>query len=234
MHQPPHAGGPRPPGTIGEQTELCSGLNIALRELEIRGAGDLLGTRQSGHIAAVGFHLYTQLLAQAVRHLRGEGEAPHLPVATPTVTIDLPVPAYIPTTFIPEAALRIQLYRRLAELESLEAVNDMEAELRDRFGDLLPAVENLLFQIRVKLLAQRANVGAVASENGQISLRLPYLASVDRQALQEELGHGVRVSRTAVWLPYKDLDDRTWQANLLDVLDKLQVNSVQPAPSRTS
>ena len=220
--------------TIGEQTELGSGMNIALRDLEIRGAGDLLGTRQSGHIAAVGFHLYTQLLAQAVRHLRGEGEAPHLPVATPTVTIDLPVPAYIPTTFIPEAALRIQLYRRLAELESLEAVNDMEAELRDRFGDLLPAVENLLFQIRVKLLAQRANVGAVASENGQISLRLPYLASVDRQALQEELGHGVRVSRTAVWLPYKDLDDRTWQANLLDVLDKLQVNSVQPAPSRTS
>src|SRR5690554_4920828 len=105
-----------------------------MRDLEIRGAGDMLGTRQSGHIAAVGFHLYTQLLAQAVRHLRGEGEAPHLPVATPTVTIDLPVPAYIPTTFIPEAALRIQLYRRLAELESLEAVNDMEAELRDRFG----------------------------------------------------------------------------------------------------
>ncbi len=83
--------------TIGEQTDLGAGMSIAMRDLEIRGAGDLLGTRQSGHIAAVGFHLYTQLLAQAVKHLKGEGEAPHLTVSTPTMTIDLPLPTYIPT-----------------------------------------------------------------------------------------------------------------------------------------
>ncbi|MBN1201202.1 MAG: transcription-repair coupling factor [Anaerolineae bacterium] len=209
--------------TIGEQTELGAGLSIAMRDLEIRGAGDLLGTRQSGHIAAVGFHLYTQLLAQAVKHLKGEGEAPHLPVATPTITIDLPLPAYIPTGFISESALRIQLYRRLAELQDMQSIDDMQTELTDRFGSLPPAVQGLLFQLRVKLLAQAANAISVANENGQISIRLPYLANVDRQMLQQQLGHNVRVSRTAVWLPFQaaEANGADWQADLLQVLDML-------------
>ncbi len=217
--------------TIGEQTELGSGMSIAMRDLEIRGAGDLLGTRQSGHIAAVGFHLYTQLLAQAVRHLRGLGEAPHLPVATPTMTIDLPVPAYIPTGFVPDPALRIQLYRRLAELEDMVRIDDMQTELADRFGDLPPAVRGLLFQLRVKLRAQDANASAIGNENGQVSIRLPYLASTDRQALQMLLGHDVRVSRTAIWLPYEGVEEKVWQGNLLEVLHKLAVDQVQAAPA---
>ncbi len=213
--------------TIGEETELGAGLSIAMRDLEIRGAGDLLGTRQSGHIAAVGFYLYTQLLAQAVRHLKGEGDAPRLPIATSVVTIDLPLPAYIPPGFISETSLRIQLYRRLAELEDLGAVADMRAELVDRFGDLPRAVEGLLFQLQVKLVAQAANATAVAHENGQISIRLPYLATTDREHLRQQLAHDVRVSRTAVWLPYADIDPVEWQQNLLDVLEKLQLRHVQ-------
>jgi transcription-repair coupling factor (superfamily II helicase) len=213
--------------TIGEQTELGAGMSIAMRDLEIRGAGDLLGTRQSGHIAAVGFHLYTQLLAQAVQHLKGLGEAPRLPAAAPTLTIDLPVPAYLPTGFIEEPSLRIQLYRRLAELENAAEIKDMQAELTDRFGTLPRAVVGLLFQLRVKLLAQAANATAIGPENGQISIRLPYLASTDRTALQLLLGHEVRVSRTAVWLPYETLEEPVWQANLLDVLEKLQLTQVQ-------
>jgi transcription-repair coupling factor (superfamily II helicase) len=209
--------------TIEEQTELGVGLSIAMRDLELRGAGDLLGTRQSGHIAAVGFSLYTQLLAQAVKHLRGEGEAPHMPISTPTVTIDLPLPMYIPTSFIPEPALRIQLYRRLAELDSLSGIDEMEAELTDRFGTLPDTVQGLLLQLRVKLLAQAAQVIAVTTEGGQISIRLPYLANVDRAALQLRLGHNVRVSRTAVWLPYDVSEYNGWQAALLNVLSRLQV-----------
>jgi transcription-repair coupling factor (superfamily II helicase) len=213
--------------TIGEQTELGAGMLIAMRDLEIRGAGDMLGTRQSGHIAAVGFNLYTQLLAQAVRHLKGQGEAPHLAIATPTVTIDLPTPAYIPTTFISEPALRIQLYRRLAEIEEMDGIEEMQNELTDRFGTLPRAVQGLIFQLRVKLLAQAANANAIASENGQISIRLPYLATVDRPALQNRLGHDVRVSRTAVWLPYQTGEESKWQTNLLEVLEKLQLDQVQ-------
>ena len=212
--------------TIGEQTDLGAGMSIAMRDLEIRGTGDMLGTRQSGHIAAVGFHLYTQLLAQAVRFLKGQGEAPHLPVATPTLTIDLPVPAYIPTSFIAEPALRIQLYRRLAEMEDIQQIDDIQAELTDRFGTLPRAVEGLVFQLRVKLLAQNARITAITSENGQISVRLPYLATMDRKALQERLGHDVRVSRTAVWLSHETQD---WQVNLLDILEKLQINQLQTA-----
>ena len=209
--------------TIGEQTELGAGLSIAMRDLEIRGAGDLLGTRQSGHIAAVGFHLYTQLLAQAVRHLRGEGPPPQQPVITPTVTIDLPVPAYIPTSYVSEPALRIQLYRRLAEIDGVERLREMSEELSDRFGPLPRAVQGLLFQIEVKLLAQRAGASAVTSENGQIAIRLPYLASIDRTALQHFLGADTRVSRTAVWFFYASPDEKAWQERLLEILRQLEM-----------
>src|SRR5581483_10015607 len=106
--------------TIAEQTELGGAMSIAMRDLEIRGAGDLLGTRQSGYIASVGFHLYTQLLGQAVQKLRsGESGGAALPshtVTGPAATIDLPLPAFIPVDFIPEVSLRLQLYRRLADL----------------------------------------------------------------------------------------------------------------------
>lgn len=212
--------------TIGEQTQLGAGMSIALRDLEIRGAGDLLGTRQSGHIAAVGFHLYTQLLAQAVRHLKGRGEPPSLPATPPTLTIDLPVPTYIPTTFIAEPSLRIQLYRRLAELQTIDAVKEIERELIDRFGPLPAAVKGLLYQLQVKLLAMPANVTAIANENGQIGIRLPYLATTNRSALQEQLGHDVRVSRIAIWLPHQDIEQAHWQTRLLDVLRALQPQHV--------
>ena len=109
----------------------------------------------------------------------------------------------------------------------MTTIKDMQTELTDRFGPLPHTVQNLIFQMQVKLLAQKANVSAIASENGQVSIRLPYLAGVDRPALQEDLGHGVRVSRTSVWLPEDGLEDVVWQANLLEVLEKLQVNLIQ-------
>ena len=213
--------------TIEEQTELGAGMSIAMRDLEIRGAGDLLGTRQSGQIAAVGFHLYTQLLAQAVKHLKGLAEPPHLAISSPTVTIDLPIPAYIPTSFISEPALRIQLYRRLAELQELAHIDEMQAELVDRFGPLPRAVTGLLFQIRVKLLAQTANATAISAENGQIGIRLPYLATVDRQALLHRLGPSVRVSRVAVWVPFEGIEEPVWQLHLLEILNILRIEGLQ-------
>src|SRR5262249_55844445 len=116
-----------------------------------------------------------------------------------------------------------QLYRRLADLQTEQAIEDMRAELTDRFGSLPPEVRGLLFQIQLKLLAQRANVTAITADDNQISIRLPYLAGVDRPALQSYLGHDVRVSRTSVWLPY-DTQSEDWQSRLLDVLEKLQTS----------
>jgi transcription-repair coupling factor (superfamily II helicase) len=225
--------------TIAEQTELGGAMSIAMRDLEIRGAGDLLGTRQSGYIASVGFHLYTQLLGQAVQKLRsgesGGAALPSLSVTGPAATIDLPVPAFIPVDFIPEVSLRLQLYRRLADLRDDQAIEDMRAELTDRFGSLPEAIQGLLFQLKVKLRAARASVTAIASEDSQISIRLPYLAEVDRSALQQYLGNGARVSRTSVWLP-REQDDKVWQTRLLSVLDKLANNTatVTPPPAAAS
>ena len=100
-----------------------------------------------------------------------------------------------------------------------EALDDLRVELEDRFGVLPPPVLNLLFQLRVKQLALEANVDAIVAEGDQVSIRLGGLAHVDRRALQDRLGHDVRVSRTAVWVPRSD--DATWQGVLLEILERL-------------
>lgn len=221
--------------TINEYTDLGVGMSIAVRDLEIRGMGDLLGKRQSGYIDAVGFHLYTQLLSDAVKHaepqkpqLKAEAEPTEDDAVLSPVTIDLPMAAYIPTDFIEDMALRIQLYRRLANIHSEAEWKALENELQDRFGVLPPAVQGLLFQIEVKLLAQRAGATAVSVENGRVSIKLPYLGSINRSALQHYLGEQARVSRTAVWL-VDDIVDESWQGNLITILKQLDRQAMSEA-----
>ncbi len=208
--------------TIKEYNDLGAGFHIAMRDLEIRGAGDILGARQSGHIAAVGFHLYTQLLAQAVEQIKAHGNlAPQTRRPQDLVTtIDLPLPAYIPTDYIADMPLRLQLYRRMADLQDIGAIEEIGAELADRFGPLPEPVQGLLFQLQIKLLAQQAGATALGHEAEQIYIRLPYLAEVDRVALQRYLENDVRVSRTAIWLP-RNLSRTEWQSRLVDVLTRL-------------
>ena len=207
--------------TIAEQTELGAGMSIAMRDLEIRGAGEILGARQSGHVAAVGLHLYTRLLHQAVQEVMAQRDGkPPPPAPDGTVVIDLPLAAYVPTDYVSDMNLRLQLYRRLADMHTEEAINDMRAELTDRFGPPPPAVENLLFQLCVRQRALAARATAVTTDDGQVSVRLPYLAEVDRPALQRRLGGDVRVSRTAVWLP-RDLSEEGWKRRLVEVLTAL-------------
>jgi transcription-repair coupling factor (superfamily II helicase) len=207
---------------LAENTDLGAGFQIAMRDLELRGAGDILSTRQTGHVAAIGLHLYTQLLTQAVQSLKGatapaNGAVPAPPPAAQSnITIDLPVPAYLPNDWIPEMALRLQIYRRIGSLANAEDVDMMRDELRDRFGVLPPAVEGLLYQIDVKLLAQAAGASAIINLNDVVNIKLPYLVEVNREKLERGLGEGARVSRTAIMLPIGD--DDTWQLRLLDLL----------------
>ncbi|MGB3713803.1 MAG: transcription-repair coupling factor [Candidatus Promineifilaceae bacterium] len=206
---------------ISSQTDLGAGYSIAMRDLEIRGAGDLLGAKQSGHIAAVGFDLYTRLLSQAVKRRRAEANGRKMPIELPeAVLIDLPIAAYIPTNYVPDTSLRLRLYRRMAVLESLEDIDNIAEELADRFGTIPDPVDNLLFQLRIKTLATAAGVSAVATEVGQLQIRLPEQNGSNRIRLQGSLGDKVRVSRKAIWLG-RDLEEREWRILLVQILEKL-------------
>jgi len=224
--------------TIGEQTELGAGYSIAMRDLEMRGAGDLLGMRQSGQIAAVGFHLYTRLLGEAVRRLKSESrksvvdghakpsaiEAPLALELTQTelglVTVDLPLPTSIPAGYVPDKSLRLRLYRRLADLRDEAGLEAVSAEFAERFGPLPAPLENLIYQLRVKIKALRAGVASVGSESGQIVFTLPPLAERENYALGE-LGPGVRVSRNKIWLP-RATNEGDWREQVLRVLEQLE------------
>ncbi|MBL8130564.1 MAG: transcription-repair coupling factor, partial [Anaerolineae bacterium] len=201
--------------TLSEYTELGSGYQIAMRDLELRGAGDILSTRQTGHVAAVGLHLYTQMLAEAVRRLRGRaitGAAPS--ISDSSVLIDLPITAYLPADTIPDMAQRLQLYRRIGGLTGAHQVDQMREELIDRFGAMPPPVEGLLYQIAVKLLAQSAGATALLHRSGVIEIKLPYLVEIDRVRLNNLLGDDTRVTRTAVELPAGD----GWRERLIAIL----------------
>src|SRR5690606_9891295 len=142
--------------TIGEATELGSGFKIAMRDLEIRGAGNLPGTGQSGHIAAVGYDLYCQMVTEAVAELKGE------PVKEPAeIKLDLPLAANLPATYVAKEELRLEAYRRLAAVASDEEVEDIRAEWLDRFGPLPGEAEALLRVARLRAECARLGVREV-------------------------------------------------------------------------
>jgi len=203
--------------TIRETSELGSGYTIAMRDLEIRGAGDILGTRQSGQIAAVGFDLYTRLLAQSVRELRAQRDGRPPPEEPLTgIRIDLPMPASLPEDYVPGVNLRLQLYRRLAELGSMAQIDEMEQELIDRFGPLPVLVQNLMYQLRLKALARDAGVRAIGVDNERLRLQSG-VGDYPRQKLRRVLGARAAVSRRSLWLPM----GRGWRDELAQALDKM-------------
>lgn len=229
---------------IAENTQLGAGYSIAMRDLEIRGAGELLGHKQSGQIAAVGFHLYTRMLAAEVKKLKTAGSMLNiLPAGAEDaafsvqlsdferelkepVTVDLPLAIGIPASYIHNQDLRLRLYRRIAALREEHELEPLAAEFTDRFGKLPAMFENLFYQMRVKLRADAAGLASVGVENGQIVLRYPALSEnmaqrvlSDPSFLGPSLGSGVRGGKNAYWCNF--LKDDDWQERLLEVLDRL-------------
>jgi len=148
--------------TIGEATELGSGFKIAMRDLEIRGAGNMLGTGQSGHIAAVGYDLYCQLVTEAVAELKGEKPE----IAKEPIKLELPIAAFLPESYVPREAARIGAYRRLADAKTFEAVEDVRAEWLDRYGPVPPEGEGLLGVARLRVVADRIGISEITSQKG--------------------------------------------------------------------
>jgi transcription-repair coupling factor (superfamily II helicase) len=217
--------------TIAENTQLGAGYSIAMRDLEIRGAGDILGTRQHGYIASVGFHLYTRLLSESVQRLRSNQGMPilaesiqavHHGPATP-VSVDLPMPVSLPACYIPERQTRTRLYRRLADLRTQAEIDALTEEFKDRFGPLPEEASNLFFQLKVKLLAEQAGLASVSSEAGQIILRYPPLPEGEVSRPLPDFGDDIRTGKNAFWMPFNEKGN--WQDKLMDILNRLNTNS---------
>jgi transcription-repair coupling factor (superfamily II helicase) len=144
---------------IEEFTELGAGFKIAMRDLEIRGAGNILGTQQSGHIAAVGYELYCQLLENAVRSMKNMPVKTHL-----EVNIDLPWEAFLPRDYVPGQKLRIEVYRRLSRIRTHESLGDFQNELRDRYGALPETTEWMIRLADLRLLATHWQIASIHLE----------------------------------------------------------------------
>src|SRR5215469_2765345 len=165
---------------LKEFSDLGAGFKIAALDLELRGAGNLLGGEQSGHIEAVGFELYTQMLDRAVREMKGEAGPQEA-----EIQLNLGLNIRIPSDYIAEENQRLRMYKRVAGVETESQLNDVRAELEDRYGAPPPAVRNLLDYARLKLLAIRLGLAGIERKREQVSIKFQPNASIDPARLAQ-------------------------------------------------
>jgi len=211
---------------ILEAAELGSGFRVAMRDLEIRGAGNLLGATQSGQIHAVGLDLYSQLLQEAVReladqHTVGADGRPTVPI-TSLPRVELSLPAQIPEDYIPHMPTRLALYQRLARITERREVPELRGELRDRFGPLPQEVENLLLLVDLRALAGALGIESITRSADAIVLALREPVAGARVPLQRALGPSVNVGNQQMQLSMRQLGEQ-WLSRLTRVLERLQV-----------
>ena len=174
---------------IKEYTELGSGFKIAMRDLEIRGAGNLLGAKQHGHMEAVGYDLYCKMLNEAVKEAKGISVAAHF-----DTSIDIVIDAYIPMGYIPNEFQKLDIYKRIADIETMDEVDEMLEELIDRFGDPPKSVENLLYIAKIKSLAHRVYFTEVSQKAETLKFTLYEKAEIDVVKIPEFVaGFGQKV-----------------------------------------
>jgi transcription-repair coupling factor (superfamily II helicase) len=202
---------------IQEATELGAGLQVAMRDLEIRGAGNILGAEQSGHIAEVGYELYLRLLSQAVDEIKAgkplEEQGP--------VTLDLPVTALIPPSYIPDVELRLRMYRDIAALRSRKEIRAMREELEDRFGEIPEEVERLLSLIALRLKCEELGIESVVERERELILRPVETKRLDQHRLHSLLGVAVRFTPHSVRVRLPDLTI-SWSMALDHIIEAIE------------
>ncbi len=211
--------------TILEAAELGAGFNIAMRDLEIRGAGTLLGTKQSGFVSAVGFDLYTRLLAEAVEEMKAKQAGKPLDEIhskrLPPPNIDLPLKALLPEDYIPELETRLDLYQRLADMTETAEVDDMTAELKDRFGEPPEVVKNLLYAVKIRILSGRTGIEAISNEPGYIVLKLFEGMTFYRPKFEQFLRYGILIGVNQLRVNARRRLGEEWRGVLVEILEKM-------------
>jgi transcription-repair coupling factor (superfamily II helicase) len=205
---------------IEELTELGAGFKLALRDLEIRGAGNLLGAEQHGHIAAVGFDLYTKLLEEAVRELKGEPAASGI---DPTVTVE--AEALLPEDYVPDVNQRLALYRRLGEVAGAEAVEEIRNEIADRFGPPPPSVDALFDVVGLKIRARALGIERLEAREGRARLTfVPETPVTPERILAVIRSSGGRIAMRKEYTMEAKIGSGPWatvRTDLLALLGKL-------------
>jgi transcription-repair coupling factor (superfamily II helicase) len=208
--------------------ELGQGFKIALRDLEIRGAGNLLGTEQHGAIAAVGFEMYMQMLQTAVARLRQAGDETAVAdvLSTPEINVDLSIDHFIPRSYIREERLRLGAYRQLAAAGDESELDAVLRSLRDRYGSPPVQLDNLAFSLRVKLRSQRLALRSVGGHPDEIVVRVDpeRLLDVDelKRRFSGRLGVGPNRLRLRPRASGSDPDGAGWRQELVVLLDALE------------
>nr|ADI19367.1 transcription-repair coupling factor (superfamily II helicase) [uncultured Chloroflexi bacterium HF0500_03M05] len=226
--------------TMLAATELGAGFRIAMKDLEIRGAGNILGAQQSGYIYAIGFDLYTKLLGEAVEELRarntsigfsdetdesGKWIQEHAgnigaSVTEMPVSVDLGIPANIPQQYISDLPTRLGIYRKLIDVKTIDGLCSIDEELVDRFGQLPWQVRNLLYVVRLRFQADEAGIKSISREDGKIVLRLQDNVGGAGNALQMVMSSGVKVGHTQIHIDLNKLAD-SWEGPLIETVENL-------------
>ncbi|MBN1643565.1 MAG: transcription-repair coupling factor [Dehalococcoidales bacterium] len=211
--------------TIYEATELGAGFSIAMKDLEIRGAGTLLGLRQSGQISAVGFNLYSQMLAVAVEKLKAQKEGTpktaQAPSQLPPPTIDLPLSALIPEDYVGDLVERLELYQRMADITDEKQIQNLVQELNDRFGVLPKEVENLLYILKIKVMAKDTGIESISTLDNEIILQLFAGAQFDKKKLANFLRDGIKIGTGQLRMNLSQ-PGRGWQRVLEEILGRMK------------
>jgi transcription-repair coupling factor (superfamily II helicase) len=225
--------------TIAANTDLGAGMAVAMKDLEIRGAGNLLGGEQSGHIEGVGFDLYVRLVGEAVADFRGESTE-----QLQEVKIDLPVDAHLPHDYIPGERLRLEAYRKIAEVASPAAIEEVRAELVDRYGPIPEVVGNLLEVARLRVLARSAGLHEISAQgnhirfspvelpdSGKVRLTRLYPGSIVKQQVHSVLVPRPMTARVG-GKPVRDAAVLQWAAEFVDGVLLGQVAAAASAAAR--
>ncbi|QBI22088.1 transcription-repair coupling factor [Egibacter rhizosphaerae] len=208
--------------TVATYTGMSSGLSIALKDLEIRGAGSVLGADQSGQVASVGFEAYSQLMAEAVADLTSEGEATAMPgwgqaASEPEITVDLPVDAHLPHAYVPDEALRLEAYRKVAAVRDARGVKEVTTELTDRYGEPPPPARRLLTVAALRAAARRYGITDITT-TPRGTVRIAPVQLTERQEVTLRRHHPAAVHNTeqqAIELPIPPSRDLPQESGLV-------------------